>query len=373
MKIDKNKIEKVKQLRHELHEHPEISEHEIWTKNKLINFVKENSTCKIVDKGSFFYALHEEGENLETIGFRADFDAIKREDGSAFHGCGHDGHSAILCGLLISLEKVKIGKNIVFLFQHAEENGKGAKYVSEFLDEMKIKRIYGLHNWPGMEFGKPHTCYGTAMCASMGLTITYTGKQSHASEPEKGINPSFAIGKLIADLEEISKFKGYEKHTWQNIEFSSMAIATIVNVEIGNKGAFGVSPSKGEISLTIRGAKLEDLEKLKEKILGLAEKYGDMYKLKFEYKFSDLFPDTTNSREEVERIKKIFEKNKIKLNILKEPIRSSEDFGWYEKKIPGCFFFLGNGENHPLHSEKYEFLDENIEKGIELFSMIACD
>ena len=88
-------LDRVKKLRHELHNMPEVSENEIKTQQLLKNYIKNNSKLKIVEKDGYFYAVHYESENLKNIAFRADMDALPCENG-AYHGCGHDGHSAVL-------------------------------------------------------------------------------------------------------------------------------------------------------------------------------------------------------------------------------------------------------------------------------------
>lgn len=158
-------------LRRKLHENPEVSGKEVITKKILMDFLSENTTLELFDRGKWFYALHFEGENLETIAFRADFDAILDSQGCPFYGCGHDGHSATLSGFGLSLEGQILGKNVVLLYQFGEEDGSGAKVCREIFKEIKIDRIYGLYNSPGL---KKHTVYTkkkTMMYASKGMTI----------------------------------------------------------------------------------------------------------------------------------------------------------------------------------------------------------
>ena len=86
-------LDRVKKLRYELHNIPEISENEIKTQELLKKYIKNNSKLKIVEKDGYFYAVHYEGENLKNIAFRADMDALPCENG-AYHGV----HGARLYG-----------------------------------------------------------------------------------------------------------------------------------------------------------------------------------------------------------------------------------------------------------------------------------
>jgi hypothetical protein len=60
-------LDRVKKLRYELHNIPEISENEIKTQELLKKYIKNNSKLKIVEKDGYFYAVHYEGENLKNM------------------------------------------------------------------------------------------------------------------------------------------------------------------------------------------------------------------------------------------------------------------------------------------------------------------
>ena len=366
-------IDTLVELRKTLHANPEASLKEVKTREILKNFLKDHTkNTKIVDMGSWFYALHEEEGATETIAFRADHDAIVSENGQAFHGCGHDGHSTILAGLAWNLDDKKVGKNIVFLFQHAEENGAGAAEVVKAFDDLAIDRVYGMHNWPGYELGKAYSLVGTIYFASKGLEIQFSGRQSHASEPEKGINPSFAISEFIQEFAPLSQFDGYHGRDYLGHAYSDLILGTLVSTKVGEPGAYGVSPSKGQVQMTIRAAKLDDLDHLTQALLNKAEEIAKKYGLTVSHSTSDEFPDTTNSQEEFDRVQEIFKAHGRDLYTMEEPIRSSEDFGWYQKKVPGLFFLVGSGVDHAaVHQTNYEFPDEIIEEGIAYFTWIA--
>ncbi|MDP4155111.1 MAG: amidohydrolase, partial [Bacillota bacterium] len=70
----------VKKLRHELHQHPELSNEEVWTKQHLMEFLKANTKLEIVDKGNWFYAIYRAGSNKPNIAFRADFDGLPMDE-----------------------------------------------------------------------------------------------------------------------------------------------------------------------------------------------------------------------------------------------------------------------------------------------------
>jgi metal-dependent amidase/aminoacylase/carboxypeptidase family protein len=83
--MEPRNLELAKCLRHRLHEHPEVSNHETWTKQRLMEFIKTHTKLEIVDKGNWFYAIYRSGEGSsdENIAFRADFDALPMDEGIA--------------------------------------------------------------------------------------------------------------------------------------------------------------------------------------------------------------------------------------------------------------------------------------------------
>ena len=212
--MDLKNLELAKQLRHELHQHPEISNEEVWTKQHLLNFLKKHTELEIVDRGLWFYAIYRAGEDKKNIAFRADFDALPMpevidlphasKNPGVSHKCGHDGHAASLAGFALEVDQKGADKNIFFLFQHAEETGDGAIQCATFIKEHNIEEIFAFHNMSGMAFNSINVIDGTAHCASKGMTIHMEGSPAHASQPENGVNPSFAIAKIIDAIPELN-------------------------------------------------------------------------------------------------------------------------------------------------------------------------
>lgn len=359
--MDQNTYEKIKSLRKALHEIPEKSGFEQKTMALLKNFITKNTTLKITDRDGWFYAFHEEKGARKSIAFRADMDAIPGEDGNFFHGCGHDGHSAVLAGFCLLTEGKIFGKNVYFIFQPAEETGLGGRKCSELLPEKGIEEVYGFHNLPGYPLGAAVLRKGTFACASRGLVLNFKGKQSHAAYPEQGINPAWLMSELICRLPGLFK----------SPEFEGMVLATIVEVRVGEE-AFGVSPGDGKLALTVRAERLEDLERFQASIVAFAEEKSSEQGMEFQYSLQDQFPDTVNDGSMVEMCREKLEKAGITYTDAAEPLRWSEDFGWYLKKAGGMFFGVGAGENCPgLHTPSYEFPDEVMKTALAVFEALS--
>lgn len=355
-------------LRRKLHQYPELSSREEWTKQYLMNFLTKYTNLEIVDKGKWFYAAYRYDEVGPNIAFRADFDALPMDEvidvpwasknNGVAHKCGHDGHSSTLVGFALEVDQKKPTKNVFFLFQHAEEVGTGAKEAVALIELEEIDEIYGFHNWSGYPEKTIVVKEGTLHFASKGANIYFEGSSAHASQPEDGKNPSFAIAEFIQTIAEFTKKE----------DNKGLVLATIVNVEIGKK-AFGMSAGQGAVRLTIRAHYENELGKLQENIekksLELAKNYG----LNVSFEYQDEFPETANHSEINEKIRKAAENADYPVYELQEAIRSSEDFGYYTKATKGAMFHIGNGMNYPaIHTSEYDFNENLIETAIDIYT-----
>lgn len=369
--MDKQNLELVTQLRHELHRHPELSNHEVWTKGHLIDFLKAHTRLEIVDRGLWFYAIHRAGADRPNVAFRADFDAIPMQETidvpyasqtpGVAHKCGHDGHSASLAGLALEIERLGLDKNVFFLFQHAEETGDGAAQCAAFIKENGIEEIFGYHNESGFPLGAVGVIDGTAHCASAGMIIHMEGAPAHASAPEMGKNPALAIAQVITAIPALiapERSRG-------------MVLCTVIQVDIGEK-AFGVSASCGDLLLTIRALYEDEMERLRQDLERLARDQAAAYGLSVSFSYSDVFPETVNHKESSDKVRQICRAKGLTLVEFDEASRGSEDYGHYTKLTKGAIFYVGNGTDHPgLHTHAYDFPDEIIETAVDVFVDLA--
>jgi metal-dependent amidase/aminoacylase/carboxypeptidase family protein len=201
---------------------------------------------------------------------------------------------------------------------------------------------------------------GTVCFASMGMKIKLHGVSSHASEPEKGINPAYAVADIINSLSEYT----------DNKENEGLVLATIVQVEVGEE-AFGVSAHEGKLLLTIRAEKGNELKKLKEGLELRIKKEAEKYGLMFEIEYADVFPETSNNDIIIEKIRNIAMGNGYIVTDIKA-LRTSEDYGYFLQKTKGAMMWIGAGEECPnLHSTKFDFNDDLIGDVADLFMMIS--
>ena len=351
---------KAVQLRKELHSMAETSMKEENTRIHIEKFLRGNTSLEVHAENGWLWALHREDNAERTIAFRADFDAVATAKG-AEHLCGHDGHAAALCGFALELEGKKYGKNICLIFQHAEETGEGGKICAELIKRIKIDEIYGCHSLPGFPRGSVCLKKGSFACASRGLILKMQGASAHAAYPENGRNPAPALCELAVRLGEFTCGA-----------YGGMVMATLIGIRCGQK-AFGMAASDGELYLTLRAHFNKDLDALEDKIIAFCREKAETGGFQFSCEHIDAFPGTENEDYCVKKVETAALEAGYKVHALEEPMRWSEDFGWYLMECPGAYFGIGAGEDYPaLHTPEFEYRDELIENTANMFENIAA-
>jgi len=365
-------IKEIIELRHRLHQAPELSNKEFNTSDIITQFMRvlkpdEENSLGLTGK-AFVFKGHTAGK---TLMYRAELDALPIHENSGLsyasikmgisHACGHDGHMAILLGLAkyIASNRPQKGQ-VVFLFQPAEEEQQGAKDMIEtsFFKSNKPDFIFALHNIPGYSKGQILLKDETFAAASKGVTITLTGKNAHAAEPENGINPALAISKIIDKLYLL-------KEDFQL--FKSMVLITVIHIKLGEI-AFGTSPGKAQIMLTLRSYENNDMHILTHEMASIIDTIAKQEYLSYNISYSEVFPAVVNSKEATVMVQKASETAQINYTYLSTPFKWSEDFSYYLSQTKGCLFGIGTGEKHPqLHNNDYDFPDDIIETGIRIF------
>lgn len=347
-------IDKVKQVRKELHDYPEHSGVEIKTKEIIKSFLINNTNLNVSEYNSGIIALYEQDNDFDTIAIRADIDAVSLPDGRASHLCGHDGHSAALLGVALMLNKIKPDHNVLLIFQPAEENGEGAKAMAGLLRDFNVSEIYGSHNLPGYEFGKVFTSYDTFACASCGMIFNIKGKPAHAAYPESGSSPMKAVNDLFTAIDE----------SQIGDRFNDGTFSTLVGCKMGQK-AFGTSAENAEVWITVRSRTEKDFKRIKEYLEYVLKKQCEYNDLSYTLEIQDEFPATVNDKDCAQKVI-----DKCKGTLLSKPMRWSEDFGHYlnyNGGFSGAFFGIGAGECPDLHTENYEYPDELLQYHINAF------
>lgn len=366
-------------LRKELHKNPELSSFEFETSNRIRKFVEKHNPSSIIENvgETGLAVIYKYKKKGKSITIRCELDALPIQEDNQFshqsktegvsHKCGHDGHMAIVSGLIfwIKNQSFESGK-IILLFQPAEETGKGAYQIikDKKFKELQTDYYFALHNIPKEPLHSIILIEKGFSAEVQSLIIKVKGKESHAAEPENGINPAVGISDIIRIMSELSV--NYP-------EDENFTVLTPVHINMGQK-SYGISPAKGELHYTLRTWSNEKMLILKTQIEAVVKKTCHVHKLEYEVEWLEYFPASNNNITCNNYIEKAAQENKFKIIKRPYPFKFGEDFGWFSKKYKTAMFGLGAGIDTPaLHNADYDFPDEIIETGISMFKSIISN
>lgn len=248
----------------------------------------------------------------------------------------------------------------MLLFQPAEETGEGAQRVIEDMKFEKIKPdlIFTLHNLPGFPLKEVIVREHAFTAAVNSIIIKLHGKTSHAAEPELGINPALAVAEILKESILMNR---------NSDNGNDMKVITPVYAELGEK-AYGVSPGRAEVHLTLRCRDDESLRSLETNIASMTQRISQTHGLKTEIRYIQSFSACMNDPEAVDLVRRGAVGNGYFVSDRKYPFKWGEDFGIFTSRFKGCMFGIGSGVDHPpLHNPDYDFPDELIEPGVNIF------
>lgn len=375
--MDNKLLQELILLRKELHENPELSGNEINTSKKIYSFLKTCNPTKIISNiGGFgVLAIFDSNKFGQNILFRADIDALPITEINTFkhtslnkgisHKCGHDGHTCALLGFarLLSKNPPKKGK-IIVLFQPAEETGEGAKKVinDPKFELIKPDYIFAFHNIPEVPLHHIILKNNSFTAAVKSIIIKIYGKNAHAAEPEKGINPALAIAEIIQKFESLSN---------NNSESENFSLITPIHINMGEI-AYGTSAGYGELRFTLRTWTQENIESLSSDIINVLQAILIKHNLKIEYEWTEEFSATKNNNEAINTILLAAKHQNLEVQFKKEPFKFGEDFGLFTQQFKGAMFGIGAGTDcKPLHNPEYDFPDKILPTAIKLFHQIS--
>ncbi len=382
LQINDTHLDELTELRHYLHQRPELSSQEESTAS-LIGLELERAGADEVIRavgGTGVIGVFDSGQPGPTLVLRCELDALpvtEPEDMNIdycsmtqgiSHKCGHDGHMSALCGVAKVLgEKRPARGKVALLFQPAEETGEGAPAVvaDERFQALNPDLVIGFHNLPKREMHSICVRYGTFASASEGFRLKLTGAFSHSSYPEHGLSPAQAMAQLLADL------PGLPDKINRTGDLLMLTLTQAVLGEKGPKMDFGVAPGVAEICGTVRAHEQAELDELKAKLEALTGQVCEKAGLEWAVSWHEAFPATVSQDESVNLIKAAASSAGLEIEEMEEPMRWSEDFSHYLLKYPGAFFGLGSGVDQPqLHNEYYDFPDELIPTGVKIYLSI---
>jgi len=380
-------FEETKSLQESIHREPELSNEEILTRNKVLDFITgipvETFHCKKSNGLLVDICIN---PDFPTIAFRADMDALplnestdlpyKSQIPQKMHACGHDFHTAILAGLVRAIWSLRsyIKANVRLIFQPAEENSPegGAKRIIEEGGLEGCSAIFGLHLWPELFTGNVGIKSGPCFAASDRFEIVIRGKSSHAAKPESGVDSIAISGNVLVALQYLIS---------RTVSPTDQAVLTVGKIEGGER--YNVLAETTRLYGTVRNTSEAVRKKLKDKLLSVVTNTAQMYGAKSFLKYDCGYPVLFNDKRLSEIVSDIIDNLKIQNISVKELASASmiaEDFSFYTKEIPGAFLLLGCSnpsldisKQFPLHSSNFQADQNCIKTGMAALLSIAVN
>lgn len=372
-------VEDAVSWRHHLHSIPELAYKEVQSSNFIAKKLTEFG-LKVHRglAGTGVVGTLKRGTSSRTIGLRADMDALpiseitgldysSRHEG-VMHACGHDGHMAMLLAAarLLASDETLDG-TIHFIFQPAEENEAGAKRMIEdgLFNLFPMDAVYGIHNWPDLPVGSAGVLSGAAMAAFAIFDIEVKGKGGHAAMPHKGADPVAAAFQIGSALQTIVS---------RTISPLSAAVVSITSINGGN--TYNVIPESCKLSGTVRWFEAEVGNKIEENLRNITNSIAVGLGCEVNVDYQRRYPATVNSAKETLFAKSVIEKLDPKTELIPDlkPSMAAEDFAFMLEQCPGAYIWLGaerKGKNPGLHAPDFNFNDEIIPIGVELWCRLA--
>ena len=352
--------------RRALHQIPELDRNLPKTMNYIARSLSRLS-CQVFSPMEGAMAAWFDFGKESAIAFRADADALPiaektrcsyaSQHPGVMHACGHDGHVAILLELARRLdEKTDLPHNVLLVFQPAEETTGGAKDLCEtgIFQEHNVKAIFGLHLWPGIEAGVIASRSGALMARSSEVTVDIYGKSSHIAKAQEGID-ALAAGTWFyhrcMQLEE-----ALPEDVYRLLKFGKFQSGTVRNALSAHTHMEG----------SLRAFQDDVFDGLREGMLDIARETEAKFACQVQVHFGDGYPAVWNPDSLYQQIYP-----HMWINSLTAPFMTAEDFSWYQRYLPGLFFFLGLGDVPALHADTFDFDDSILQKGADFFGSLA--
>ena len=361
--MDRSLHETLTGWRRHLHANPELTLHERETSAFVQERLTELGVPFVAGVGGHgVVATLQRGNSNRSVGLRADMDALpivetsgvthaSREHG-VMHACGHDGHTVSLLGAAAMLvNDLSWSGTVQLVFQPAEEGGGGAKSMiaDGLFERFPMERIFGYHNWPGLEAGTVALHDGPVMAAGSRVYFTIKGHSGHAALPHLTRDPMVAAAHLLLALQTIVS---------RNVDPLNSCVLTIGTMQCGS--AANQISSEAVMRGTMRTLKESVHDEMEAAVDRIAAGVAQTFGVSINVEQIRGMPVTMNSPMERDLAAEAVQAANIPLRRDLAPAMTGEDFAWYLQRRPGAFAWVGNGPSdggRELHNSNYDFND----------------
>jgi amidohydrolase len=369
-------------LRRDLHAHPELGFEERYTAGRVKAALEvcgvDEIHAGIGKTGVVGVIRGRANASGRIVGLRADMDALAMTEHNEFawksaksgmmHGCGHDGHTAMLVGAARYLAETReFDGTAILIFQPGEEGFAGAKAMIEdgLFDRFPVEAVYAMHNWPAMRPGTIGTNAGPMMAAADRVTIEVTGRGGHGAHAYMAVDTVVVAAHIITAVQTIVS---------RNVRPIDSAVISLCAMQAGDVQSMSVIPGKATLVGTVRtfSPVVQDLveRRLTELCSAVALGFGATAVVTYER----VYPATINTPPEALFAANVAESLVGADHVVRdmEPSMGAEDFSFMLQAKPGAYLRIGQGGEGScmLHNSRYDFNDDILPLGSALHASL---
>jgi len=365
-------------LRRDLHMHPELGFEEVYTARRVQEALRACGVDEIHTgigrTGVVGVIRGRSTASGRMIGLRADMDALPMKEDNDFawcsakqglmHGCGHDGHTAMLVGAARYLAETRnFDGTAVLIFQPGEEGFAGARVMIEdgLFERFPVQSVFAMHNWPAMPAGTVGLNPGAMMAAADRITIEVTGQGGHGAHPHLTVDPVLVSAHLITAMQSIVS---------RNVRPIDAAVVSVCAVQTGDPGAMAVVPGKATLVGTVRTFSPAVQAQVEQRLHALCRAVAEGFGAAASVHFERIYPATINTAAEALFAGDVAQALVGARNVERhmEPSMGAEDFSFMLQRKPGAYLRIGQDARGGafLHNSRYDFNDEILPLGAAL-------
>jgi len=373
-------------FRRDLHRHPELGFEERYTAERVTKALRlcgvDEVHSGIGKTGVVAVIKGQRTQSGKMIGLRADMDALPMHEHNTFdwksatpglmHGCGHDGHTAMLVGAARYLAETRaFDGTAVLIFQPGEEGYAGAQAMIDdgLFERFPVQAVYAMHNWPALPAGSIGLNPGPMMAAADRICIDITGQGGHGAHPYQTIDPVLVAGHIITAVQSIVS---------RNVKPVDSAVISLCALQAGDVGAMSVIPGSAKLVGTVRTFKPEVQALVQQRLQTLCSAIAQGFGASASVSYERIYPATVNTAPEAQFAGDVAAALVGETQVVRhlEPSMGAEDFSFMLRVKPGAYLRLGQGMAHGdngchLHNPHYDFNDQVLPLGAALHASLV--
>jgi amidohydrolase len=388
---------KVVAWRRDIHAHPELANNEVRTAKLVADHLRKlGLEVRTGVAGHGVVGVLRGGKPGGVVALRADMDALPVLDQTGLpfashatgtfngqtvpvaHACGHDGHVAMLMGAaeILASMKADIPGTVVFIFQPAEEGAPagergGAQVMVEqgALENPHPTAIFGIHSLKqpaNTLWYRP----GPLMAAADQIQIKLKGKQTHGAWPWQGIDIVGVGSQIVTALHSVAA---------RQMDVRIPLVLTIATFNAGVR--YNIIPEEATLTGTLRTFDDGQRADVKQRIIRTVKDIADAWGATADVSYIESGPVTRNDpalADEILPDLRLAAGDPAAVDNAILPTTVSEDFSYYQQKIPGVFIFLGvtppgvsQADAPPNHSPMFDTWEPAMETGVRTHILLA--